>query len=139
MSRLLWERMLFTGATMAAGSLVMFTWTLGRDESIEQARTVALTTMVIFMAFHVYNSRSERLSIFVVTRCTIRSSFAATLGALAIHAAALHWGPTQFVLRVEPVDGGTGLRMVAIASIIVSELRKLLRKPSDAATQRRTG
>jgi hypothetical protein len=29
---------------------------------------------------------------------------AATLGALTIHALALHWGPTQFVLRVEPLE-----------------------------------
>jgi magnesium-transporting ATPase (P-type) len=133
-SKLLWERTLFTGVTMAAGSLVMFTWTLGRDETIEQARTVALTTMVIYMAFHVYNSRSEWQSIFVLSPLRNPFLLAATLGALAIHAAALHWEPTQFVLRVEPVDGGTWLRMVAVAStvVLVSELHKLLRRSAAA-------
>jgi magnesium-transporting ATPase (P-type) len=133
-SKLLWERKLFTGVTMAAGSLVMFTWTLGRDETIEQARTTALTTMVIFMAFHVYNSRSEWQSIFLLNPLRNPFLLAATLGALAIHAAALHWEPTQFVLRVEPVDGGTWLRMVAVAStvVLVSELHKLLRRSAGA-------
>ncbi|HSI92475.1 MAG TPA: HAD-IC family P-type ATPase, partial [Jiangellaceae bacterium] len=137
-SRLLWERTLFTGVTMAAGSLVLFTWTLNRGESIEQARTVALTTMVIFMAFHVYNSRSEQQSIFVLNPLRNPFLLAATLGALAIHAAALHWGPTQFVLRVEPVDAASWLRMVAVAStvVLVSELHKLLRWAPEPASQR---
>jgi calcium-translocating P-type ATPase len=129
-SALLWERTVFTGLTMAIGSLVMFTWALGLDKTIEQARTVALTTMVIFMAFHVYNARSERRSIFALSPLRNPFLLAATLGALTIHALALYWGPTQFVLRVEPVDAQTWLRMVAIASVVVlvSEIHKLLRK-----------
>jgi magnesium-transporting ATPase (P-type) len=128
----LWERTLFTGAVMAAGSLIMFTWSLGLEQSIEQARTVALTTMVIFMAFHVYNSRSEWESVFTMN--PVRNPFllAATAGALVVHVIALHWGPTQFVLRVEPVEEPlTWVRMVAIASLVVlvSELHKLLRGP----------
>lgn len=127
----LWERTLFTGATMAAGSLVMFTWSLGLDQSIEQARTVALTTMVIFMAFHVYNSRSEWQSVFTMNPARNPFLLAATVGALVVHVLALHWGPTQFVLRVEPVEEPlTWLRMVAIACLVllVSELHKLLRR-----------
>jgi hypothetical protein len=42
---------------------------------------------------------------------------------------------TQFVLRVEPVDALTWLRMVAVASVVVlvSELHKLLRKHDRGA------
>ena len=129
-SRLLWERTAFTGVTMAIGSLVMFTWALGMDKTIEQARTVALTTMVLFMAFHVYNARSERRSLFALSPLRNPFLLAATIGALLIHFGALYWGPTQFVLRVEPVDGQTWLRMIAIASVVilVSELHKLLRR-----------
>lgn len=129
-SRILWERTLFTGLTMAAGSMVLFVWTLDRGESVEQARTVALTTMVIFMAFHVYNSRSEHQSIFTLSPLKNPFLLAATVGALVIHAAALHWGPTQFVLRVEPIDAGAWLRIVAVASLVVlvSEVHKLVRR-----------
>ncbi len=129
-SRLLWERTVFTGATMAVGSLVLFSWALAQNETLEQARSVALTTMVVFMAFHVYNARSERQSIFSISPLKNPFLLAATLGALALHALALQWGPTQFILRVEPLDADTWLRMIAVASIVilVSEIHKLLRK-----------
>jgi magnesium-transporting ATPase (P-type) len=129
-SRLLWERTAFTGVTMAIGALVLFDWALGEEASLEQARTVALTTLVIYMAFHVYNSRSETRSVFRMNPSRNPFLLSATLGALTIHTLALHWGPTQIVLRVEPVDAGTWMRMVAVATsvLLVSEVHKLLRK-----------
>jgi calcium-translocating P-type ATPase len=137
-SRLLWERTAFTGVTMAIGSLVMFTWALGQNKTLDHARTVALTTMVLFMAFHVYNARSERRSLFRINPLGNPFLLAATLGALTIHALALQWGPTRLMLRVEPVDAQTWLRMVAASSVVVlaSELHKLLRKePADPRTR----
>jgi calcium-translocating P-type ATPase len=129
-SPLLWERTVFTGLTMAIGSMVLFAWALDAGNTLEQARTVALTTMVLFMAFHVYNARSERRSLFTMNPLGNPFLLVATLGALTIHALALQWGPTQFVLRFEPLDGQTWLRMVAVASVVVlvSELHKLLRR-----------
>jgi Ca2+-transporting ATPase len=128
-SRLLWERTAFTGLTMAIGSLALYHWALGRGLPLEQARTVALSTLVLAMAFHVHNARSERQSVFRMNPLGNRFLLAATLGALAIHAGALYWAPTQFVLRVEPVDARTWLLMVAVAAsvLVVSDLHKLLR------------
>jgi magnesium-transporting ATPase (P-type) len=132
-SRLLWERTAFTGITMAIGSLVLFHDALAKDVGLEQARTVALTTMVLFMAFHVHNARSERMSVFRMNPLGNPFLLAATLGALAVHGLALYWGPTQFVLRVEPVSGATWVRMVAVAMsvLLVSELHKLIRGERD--------
>jgi hypothetical protein len=47
-----------------------------------------------------------------------------------LHLLALQLPLTQFVLRVEPVDSGTWMRMVAVATsvLLVSEVHKLLRK-----------
>lgn len=98
---------------MAIGSMVLFGRALEAGKTLEQARTVALTTMVLFMAFHVYNAGSERQSLFAMNPLSNPFLLAATLGALTVHALALHWGPTQFVLRFEPLDGQTWLRMVA--------------------------
>jgi calcium-translocating P-type ATPase len=129
-SALLWERTAFTGLTMAIGSMAMFRWALAGGQTLEHARTVALTTMVVFMAFHVYNARSERRSLFTMSPLGNPFLLAATLGTLVIHALALRWGPTQFVLRFEPLDAQTWLRMVAVASVVilVSELHKLVRR-----------
>jgi magnesium-transporting ATPase (P-type) len=132
-SRLLWERTAFTGITMAIGSLVLFHDALAKDVGLEEARTVALTTMVLFMAFHVHNARSERMSVLRMNPLGNPFLLAATLGALAVHGLALYWGPTQFVLRVEPVSGATWVRMVAVATsvLLVSELHKLIRGERD--------
>jgi magnesium-transporting ATPase (P-type) len=128
-SALLWERTLFTGVTMAVGSLVLFTWALRTGMTEGQARTVALTTLVIFMAFHVYNARSERLSLFRINPLSNPFLLTATVGALTVHALSLYWGPTQLVLRFEPVGAMAWLRMAAVATtvVLVSELHKLLR------------
>jgi calcium-translocating P-type ATPase len=125
----LWERTAFTGLTMAIGSMALFHWALAAGRPLGQARTVALTTLVVFMAFHVYNARSERRSLFTMNPLGNPFLLVATLGALTIHALALHWGPTQFVLRFEPLDPQTWWRIVAVASVVVlvSELHKLVR------------
>ncbi|MCZ7527232.1 MAG: HAD-IC family P-type ATPase [Acidimicrobiia bacterium] len=128
-SRLLWERTALAGVVMAVGALLLYDWERGRTESIEQARTVALTTLVVFMAFHVGNARSERRSVFRVNPLGNRFLFAAQAGALAVHLGALHWRPTQYVLRVEPIGLAAWARIVLVASsvLVVVELHKLLR------------
>jgi Ca2+-transporting ATPase len=52
----------------------------------------------------------------------------ATAGAVAIHAASLYWAPTQYVLRVAPVDAAAWGRMTLVAStvIVAVELHKLV-------------
>jgi magnesium-transporting ATPase (P-type) len=128
-SRLLWERTLCTGLTMAFGSLLLFDWALDRGASLEEARTVALTTMVLGMAFHVYNARSETRSLFAISPLRNPFLLGATAGALILHALSLQWGPTQLVLRFAPLDAATWLRMIAVASLVVvaSEAHKHLR------------
>ncbi|MEX0658514.1 MAG: HAD-IC family P-type ATPase [Egibacteraceae bacterium] len=138
-SRLLWERTLFTGTTMAVGALLLFWLTLQSGAPVERARTAALTTLVIAMAFHVYNARSERQSLFRMSPLGNRFLLVATLGAVAIHVAAMHWGPTQLVLRIEPLDQRTWLRMLPVAAtvVVVSELHKKLRAERPASTRDR--
>ncbi len=51
-SPLLWERTAIAALVMAAGTLVMFHLTLDGG-GLEEARSVALTTMVVFQALHV--------------------------------------------------------------------------------------
>lgn len=135
-SPLLWERTALTGVTMAIGALWLFDWSLMTVGDVTRARTVALTTLVVFMAFHVYNARSERRSLFALSPLRNPFLLAATTGALLIHVLALQWAPTQLVLRVEPLEAGTWLRVVVVAAtvVVVSEAHKLLRRPRSAPT-----
>jgi magnesium-transporting ATPase (P-type) len=129
-SRLLWERTAVAGLVMAAGTLALFYWEWQQTGSVEQARTVALTTMVLFQNFHVGNARSEHRSVFRVSPFSNPFLFVAVLAALSIHIGALHFGPTQFILRVEPLEAAAWIRMAAVAvSIVVAmEIHKLIRR-----------
>jgi Ca2+-transporting ATPase len=128
-SRLLWERTLVTGLVMAAGTLLLFGWELRASDDVGRARTVALTTMVLFQVFHVGNCRSERRSVLALSPWSNPFLFLATAAALLVHVAALHLPPTRLLLRLEPLDLDAWVRMVAVAATILAviEAHKLLR------------
>ena len=131
-SGLLWERTLVTGLVMAAGTLLMFWWELSDSGELGRAQTVALTTMVLYQVFHVGNCRSERRSVFALSPWSNPFLFAATAAALLVHVAALYLPPTQFLLRVEPLDvTGIWIRMAMVAStiLVAVEAHKWLRRP----------
>lgn len=131
LSPLLWERTLLAGVVMGAGTLFLFHWE--RDwagNTTEGARTVALTTMVMFQVFHVGNCRSERISAFRLSPFSNRFLFIATAAALTVHVAALYLSPTQYVLRLEPVEAESWARIVAVAATVLAagEAHKLIRR-----------
>ena len=130
-SRLLWERTLIAGVVMAAGTIALFLRELHATDDLGRARTVALTTMVLFQVVHVGNSRSEHRSAFAKSPFSNRFLFVGTVASLALHAAALYLPPTQYVLRVEPLDLGTWVTMavVSLSVLVAVEAHKALRGP----------
>jgi calcium-translocating P-type ATPase len=138
-SGLLWERTVVTGIVLTVGTLWMFDDVLTATGSLGQAQTAALTTMVLFQAFQVGNARSERRSVFTKSPFSNRFLLLATIAALSAHIGALHWGPLQAILRVEPLhDPWTWPRMIATAStiIVAMELHKLVRRRYPRAPRR---
>ena len=88
--------------------------------------------MVVYQVFQAGNARSETESVFRRNPFSNRFLFLATIAALGIHIAALYLPPTQYVLRVEPIELGAWLRIVAIATsiLVAMEVHKALRRPS---------
>ncbi len=129
LSPLLWERTVVTGLVMAAGTLFTFAWALAEGRGLSHAQSVALTTMVLYQVFHVGNSRSERRSVLALSPWSNRFLFLATGAALAVHVGALYLPWTQRLLRLEPLDVPTWIRMVLVAAtiIVAIEVHKLLR------------
>lgn len=125
-SGVLWERAVLTGVTMAIGSLWLFVWAMEVGMSDAQQRGVALTTLVIAMAVHAYNARSETRSIAMTRLRGNRFLLISTVVATMIHLAASAWAPTQHVLQIAPVPavGWPRIAAVALAVILVSELHK---------------
>jgi len=130
MSPKLWERTVVAGLVMAAGTLAVFRWELDQNGSLVQAQTAALSTMVLFQMFHVGNCRSETRSVFRLSPFSNPFLIIATTAALLVHIGALYFGPTQLVLRVEPLALDAWIRIVAVALSITAaiELHKLVRR-----------
>jgi Ca2+-transporting ATPase len=141
-SPVLWERTVIAALVMAAGTLLMFHLQRANGADVEEARTVALTTMVIFQALHVGNSRSETLSAFAKSPFSNRFLFVGTLGAVAIQVAALYLPVTQFALELEPISLAAWVEILALALsvIVVVELHKLVRRrwPIGSGTEPRS-
>ncbi|MEX2256844.1 MAG: HAD-IC family P-type ATPase [Acidimicrobiia bacterium] len=129
-SRVLWERTVLAGAVMAAGTLALYRWELDQTGDLTRARTVALTTLVVFMAFHVGNSRSEWQSAFRISPFSNRFLLGAQALALALQVGALYLPATQYVLRVEPIELGAWVRIVMVAStvLVAVEIDKAFRR-----------
>jgi len=129
-SALLWERTVIAGIVMGVGTLLMFRWELDQTGSLEAARTVALTTMVLFQAFQAFNARSETRSVLRMSPLTNPFLLASVVGALTIHAAALYLPPTQLILRVVPIDIEAWARIVLVAAtlVVAMEIHKAVRR-----------
>ncbi len=68
-----------------AGTLLMYGWALAQEAlSLEQARTVALSTLVVFQAFHLFSHRSELRSVFSMSVTSNRFLFLAQTGAFVV-------------------------------------------------------
>jgi len=126
---LLWERTALVAVVMAAGTLLQFRWVLDGTGSLEEARTTALTTLVLFQAFFLVTVRSETRPALATPPHTNPFLLAAAIGGLAVHALALYLPPTQLVLQVEPLGGGVWLRSAAVATsiLVAMEAHKLVR------------
>ncbi|MCX2728315.1 HAD-IC family P-type ATPase [Thermomicrobium sp. 4228-Ro] len=130
LSTLLWERIALSGIVLAIGTLWIFEHTLAAFGSLDLARTVALTTMVLYQTFQVGNARSSTQSLFRIPPLSNRFLFLATAAALALHIVALHVPFFQFVLRVQPIPWELWPRMILVATTIVLavELHKAVRR-----------
>jgi magnesium-transporting ATPase (P-type) len=137
LSRELWQRTVVAGVVMATGTLILFRWQLDRSgpdaaQALTMAQTTALTVMVIFMALHAGNSRSEYQSVFRVSPLSNPFLLGATLMAVGVHIGSLYFPPTRFVLRVEPLDLATWGRILtlSITIVIAMEIDKAIRRRS---------
>lgn len=130
-SRVLWERTAVAGVWMAAGALALFLIEVDGDRSIEYARTVALTSLVVFQVFHVGNARSERRSALAKSPLSNRFLIAGTSLAMLLHVAVIYTPGLQRLLRLEPLELSSWLAIVAVCLTIVPvvEVHKWLRRP----------
>jgi Ca2+-transporting ATPase len=130
MSKLMIERTIIVGLLISLGVAYTFMHALQKGETLESARTIAVTTMVFFQFFQAWNSRSEYESIFRINPFSniflFFSLIASTLAQLAfIYVPALQW-----VFRTKPISviDWQNIILVAFSVIIVVEIDKWIRR-----------
>ncbi len=128
-SRLLMQRTILVGLVISAGVVWNYTEALNEGNSQENARTVAVTTMVFFQFFQAWNSRSEHQSIFGINVFGNILLFYSMIAAFFAQLAFVYAPPLQWVFRTVPLTGMEWLRIVAVSAtvLMVVELDKWLR------------
>jgi Ca2+-transporting ATPase len=120
-------RLLFTGAVMAAGTLVVYAVTR-QTESLQLAVTMAFTTFVLFQLFNALNARVSTTTILSRHTLTNGRLWVALAGVLALQIVAVHAGPAQQVFDTTALSlGQWGVAMATAVTVLVAEeLRKLV-------------
>lgn len=118
MSRLLAERTALVGLVIATEVVWNYLTALRNGESLENARTVAVTTIVFFPFFQAWNSRSEQQSIFRMNPLGNPFLFFSLIAALLAQRAFVHTPPLQWLFRTVELTAGEWLRIVAVASLV---------------------
>jgi Ca2+-transporting ATPase len=128
-SRLMAERLVVIGIVLAAGSLALFVWELSRGSGIDKARTEALTVMVFYQLFNVFNARSETKSAFAMNPLANPFLFVSVVASIIAQVAVVYWQPLQTIFRTTPLQAVDWLVIlpVAFTVILVVEADKAIR------------
>ena len=129
---------LFVGLVMAVVTLVALDLRLaggflGGSGTIDEARTMAFTTLVLAQLFNCFNARSDRESAFS-RLFTNRWLWAAIALSLLLQVAAVELPFMNDAFSTTPLSLGDWGICVALASVVLwaDELRKLVARPSRA-------
>ena len=130
MSRLLIERTVIVGLLISAGIVYNFIGALHAGDSLEKARTVAVTTMVFFQFFQAWNSRSELQSVFRMSPTSNPFLFFSMIAAFLAQLAVIYVPALQWVFRTEPISMSEWLQILVVAAtvVIVVEVDKWIRR-----------
>lgn len=132
------QRTLAGALTMAGVGFAVFAWALDHGRTEEAARNYLLLLMVLFENLHVFNARSETISVLRLSPLRSPIVMAAVAGALAVHTLVLYlpWG--RRLLETGPVapSAWTMLLIAASSVVVVMELHKAYWKRAVARTRR---
>jgi Ca2+-transporting ATPase len=130
MSRLLIQRTVLVGLVISLGVIGSYLLALRSGDSLDQARTVAVTTMVFFQFFQAWNSRSETISVFRISPMSNPFLFFGMIASVFAHLAVIYVPALQWVFRTVPLslfEWGEIL-VVSTMIIVVVEFDKWIRK-----------
>ncbi|MBM4333511.1 MAG: HAD-IC family P-type ATPase [Deltaproteobacteria bacterium] len=130
MSRLMYERGILVGLIISAGVVYNFMSALDEGVSLERARTIAVTTMVLFQFFQAWNSRSELRSVFIINPLSNPFLFYSMVAAFLAQLAVVYIPALQWVFRTEALSFAEWLKIGLVSSTVVAavEIDKAIRR-----------
>lgn len=115
----IFERLFAVGIVLTAGTLGMFWWTLESTGDVDLARTVAVTQMVVFQFFHVFNSRSLDASITKIPMFSNRMLYLSIVAAALAQIAVLYVPFLQTIFRTQPLSGDHWILVLVIGTTVI--------------------
>jgi len=124
------SRVVVGGLYMGVSAFAVFYTLLNFGYEEDMARNITLLLMVLFENVHVFNSRTERYSIFKIEHSKNRFLWMSVFVAQGVHVFSMHNPFMQSVLNVQPVSAEMWAILLVIAIMLmgVMEIEKLIRK-----------
>ena len=129
-NRLMIERVILSALVIGSVAFLLFQWMLERGFSLDEARNGTLMLMVLFENIHVFNSRSESLSLFRHNPLRNPLLLFGTLAAQLIHIGAMYTPWISEVLDIQPITPQHWLELLgmALTVLVAMELHKTIRR-----------
>jgi magnesium-transporting ATPase (P-type) len=126
-NRMMIERVIVSALVIGIVAFFLFKTLLDWGYTVDEARNATLLLMVLFENVHVFNCRSETLSIFRHSPMRNRILLFGTLIAQLIHIGAMYTPWISDVLRIQPVSMENWLQLLVLALTVtvVMEMHKL--------------
>jgi magnesium-transporting ATPase (P-type) len=126
-NRMMIERVIISALVIGIVAFYLFKTLLDWGYSVDEARNSTLLLMVIFENVHVFNCRSETLSIFRHNPLRNRILLFGTMTAQMIHIGAMYTPWINNVLGIHPVSINHWLELLGLALTvtIIMEIHKL--------------
>lgn len=129
-NRLMIERVVISALIIGAVAFLVFQWLLARGFTLDEARNGTLLLMVLFENVHVFNCRSETLSVFRHNFLSNPVLLIGTIVAQLVHIGAMYTPWISDVLHIQPVSLQHWLELLALALtvLVVMEFHKAVRR-----------
>ncbi|NOY72603.1 MAG: cation-transporting P-type ATPase [Gammaproteobacteria bacterium] len=116
---LIW-RVVFVSLIIMSGTMGLFLWEIAQGASIEQARTVAVNTLVMFEIFYLFNARYITDSIFTRAGFTGNRYVLIAIGVLFIFQLAFTYlTPMHSLFGTAEIDFQVWLRILIVSSSVL--------------------
>lgn len=124
------SRVVTGGLYMGIAAFSVFYWMLSLGYGEDTARNITLLLMVLFENAHVFNSRSEKLSIFEIDHRRNLLLLLSVVFTQGIHISSLYIPFMQELLHLEPVSvkEWSALLLIALGLVVVMEVEKKIAK-----------